>query len=108
MPDWSNSASSRRGHTGTITLRQEHQRIHQAKYRDVLEPAVRSAHSKGAVIALYGPAGIGKSELALKFAQSQRARYPEGQIYARLQNSRGEPADSAALLSRFVAFAMPM
>ncbi|MBF9129618.1 winged helix-turn-helix domain-containing protein [Plantactinospora sp. S1510] len=54
------------------------------------------------VIALSGPAGVGKSSLAWYVAHRLRQRYPDGQLYADLRGSWPDPVDPLAVLGRFL------
>jgi predicted ATPase len=46
--------------------------------------------------------GVGKSVLAVRAAHQVRGAYPDGQLFADLGSSRGEPADPAAVLGDFL------
>ncbi|MDQ0379549.1 AfsR/SARP family transcriptional regulator [Amycolatopsis thermophila] len=47
--------------------------------------------SRTAVVALSGPAGAGKSALALRAAHAARDRYPDGQLYVDLRGTSESP-----------------
>ncbi|MFF4031355.1 ATP-binding protein [Streptomyces sviceus] len=55
------------------------------------------------VVAVVGAAGMGKSTLAIRLGHEIRDRYPDGQLYVNLGAGRGDRADPAAVLSRFLA-----
>ncbi|MEN3608461.1 BTAD domain-containing putative transcriptional regulator [Plantactinospora sp. ZYX-F-223] len=54
------------------------------------------------VVALSGPAGVGKSSLAWYVAHRLRREYPDGQLYADLRGSWPDAADAFAVLGRFL------
>ena len=54
------------------------------------------------VLALLGPAGVGKSTLALRIAHDLRDRYPDGQLFAVLRGAGPDPVAPEALLVRFL------
>ncbi|MDX3194879.1 BTAD domain-containing putative transcriptional regulator [Streptomyces sp. MN03-5084-2B] len=60
--------------------------------------AVRSP----APVVLHGPAGAGKSALAVQAAWRARRRFPDGQLTAALRAPDGTPADPAAVLAGFL------
>jgi DNA-binding SARP family transcriptional activator/tetratricopeptide (TPR) repeat protein len=49
-----------------------------------------------------GPAGVGKTALALEAAHRARTRFPDGQLYAELRGARSRPTDPGEVLSRFL------
>ena len=62
---------------------------------DILEALDRVAHDAdgGVVVALHGPAGSGKTSVAVGWAQSRLDRFPDGQLYVNLCGyGPGEPA----------------
>lgn len=63
-----------------------------------------------AVGLVVGPAGIGKTALAVTWARRMAAQFPDGQLFAVLRGFDGDspPADPATVLSRFlVALGVP-
>ncbi|WP_420112374.1 ATP-binding protein, partial [Pseudactinotalea sp.] len=55
------------------------------------------------VAVLCGPAGVGKSALALSWAQAHRGEFPDGQLFVDLQGySAGAPLSPEHALTRFV------
>ncbi|MFF3330702.1 BTAD domain-containing putative transcriptional regulator [Streptomyces sp. NPDC002888] len=66
--------------------------------------AALRADTGPAVVAIHGPAGIGKSALALRAAHAVADHFPDGQLYADLQGARSglRPLPSRAVLGRFL------
>ncbi|MGW5722429.1 BTAD domain-containing putative transcriptional regulator [Amycolatopsis sp. NPDC003865] len=55
------------------------------------------------IVALTGPAGVGKTELGLHWAHAVRERFPHGQLHADLGGyGSGPPRDSADVLAEFL------
>lgn len=54
------------------------------------------------VVAVVGPAGVGKSALVTHVAQQVRTGFPDGQVYADLGGTRG-PRDPSAVLGTMLA-----
>ncbi|WP_073266071.1 ATP-binding protein [Cryptosporangium aurantiacum] len=64
---------------------------------------ILAAVDEGApVIAVSGPAGVGKSALALHVAHRIADRYPDGALFVRLRGAGAEPADPGDVLSRLL------
>ncbi len=55
-----------------------------------------------APVVLHGPAGAGKSALAVQAAWRARRRFPDGQLTASLRAPDGTPAEPAAVLAGFL------
>lgn len=70
---------------------------------DRILDALRS-HPPGAlpVVGISGPAGIGKTTLALHVSHAVRALYPEGQLYANLRGAGPYPLSAAEVVGRFL------
>jgi tetratricopeptide (TPR) repeat protein len=60
------------------------------------------AESAVVVATVAGPAGIGKSALAVRVAHEMASRFPDGQLYANLRGAEPARANSAAVLNRFL------
>jgi DNA-binding SARP family transcriptional activator/Mrp family chromosome partitioning ATPase len=54
------------------------------------------------VVVVTGMPGVGKSVLAVRAAHQARATFPDGQLYADLGRSHGQPAHPAAVLGNFL------
>jgi DNA-binding SARP family transcriptional activator/tetratricopeptide (TPR) repeat protein len=54
------------------------------------------------IISLVGKGGVGKTTLALHVAHMVRALYPDGQLFAQLQDSGGRPISASSLQRRFL------
>ncbi|MGW4896589.1 BTAD domain-containing putative transcriptional regulator [Kitasatospora sp. NPDC004240] len=55
-----------------------------------------------AVVVVTGALGVGKTTLAVRAARTVRAAFADGQLYADLNGTRGEPADPADVLAGFL------
>ncbi|MEE6263150.1 ATP-binding protein [Plantactinospora sonchi] len=64
----------------------------------VLDPA--SGAARLAVIS--GPAGVGKTALAVHAGHRLAPRFPDGQLYATLRDEYGQPVDPAEVLAHFL------
>jgi len=65
---------------------------------------VTGAWARGPVVlsAIDGTGGIGKTSLAVHVAHQAAGRFPEGQLYADLHGSGGQPAEPGEVLARFL------
>lgn len=54
------------------------------------------------VLAISGPGGMGKTALALRAAHDAAEAYPDGQLWADLRGTTGQPADPAEVLAEFL------
>jgi len=60
------------------------------------------------IIVISGPAGSGKTALAVRVAQDATGHYSDGQLWAQLRSTAGAPADSAEVAAEFLrAFGVP-
>ncbi|MFF4989357.1 tetratricopeptide repeat protein [Streptosporangium saharense] len=62
-------------------------------------------HNTGSpkVAVVSGPAGIGKTAVALRWSHRERASFPDGQLFADLQgHAIGEPVQPTEVLGRFI------
>jgi DNA-binding SARP family transcriptional activator/tetratricopeptide (TPR) repeat protein len=55
-----------------------------------------------APILLHGPAGVGKTALAVHAAKRARKRFPDGQLVAELRRPDGTPVEPREVLARFL------
>lgn len=55
-----------------------------------------------ATLLITGPAGVGKTSLAVRIGHSRAAAFPDGQLYTDLQGFDGEPATPLAVLGAFL------
>lgn len=69
-----------------------------------MDAIVEQGDSHGATIALVGPGGMGKTAVAVHWARSRQASYPDGVIYLDLRGfSSQEPLDTQRTLLRILA-----
>jgi len=70
---------------------------------DTLDPARSDGEPDGLrVVAIAGPAGVGKSTLAVHVAHRLHDEYPDGQLFANLSGAGSRPADPARILVRLL------
>jgi len=70
---------------------------------DALCAAFTGGHGTAVPVALVcGPAGIGKTALAVHAAHTLRDLFPGGQLYADLRGTQQHPADPSEILGRFL------
>ncbi|GIG87077.1 AfsR/SARP family transcriptional regulator [Plantactinospora endophytica] len=67
-----------------------------------LEAGLTGPADRLRVVALSGPAGVGKSSLAWHVAHRLRPEYPDGQLYADLRGSWPDAAEPFTVLGRFL------
>ncbi|RSN07355.1 AfsR family transcriptional regulator [Streptomyces sp. WAC 05977] len=71
---------------------------------DQLVPRAGSTGGAVALVAVTGPAGAGKTALAVHWGHRVKDRFPDGQFYANLRgHSAGTPATALEVLTRFLA-----
>ncbi|TWD83099.1 DNA-binding SARP family transcriptional activator [Kribbella amoyensis] len=69
---------------------------------EALAPAPKDSTEPGVVI-VTGPAGVGKTTLALHWAHLVRDRFPDGRLYVDLHGySAGEPSEPATVIGRLL------
>ena len=54
------------------------------------------------IVMVTGPPGVGKTAFAVQAAYDVRDRYPDGQLFARLTDAKGNPADTGEILRGFL------
>lgn len=69
---------------------------------ELLRQVTDSAGSDPATVLLVGPAGVGKTALAVATGHRLRAAYPDGQLFADLRGSHDPPADPYHIAERFL------
>jgi tetratricopeptide (TPR) repeat protein len=71
---------------------------------------VDAVHQTAVIVAINGPAGVGKTALAVHWAQQVQAQFPDGQLYVDLRgfHATGQPAQPATAIRGFLcAFGIP-
>ncbi|TDD60774.1 hypothetical protein E1263_10010 [Kribbella antibiotica] len=69
---------------------------------ELLADAVRALKVDAATICLWGAAGVGKSAAATRIGHLAADAFPDGQLFARLQDVAGEPVPARTLLGRML------
>jgi DNA-binding SARP family transcriptional activator/tetratricopeptide (TPR) repeat protein len=54
------------------------------------------------VLVISGPGGLGKTALALRAAHDAVGSYPDGQLWAELRGTTGQPAEATEILAQFL------
>lgn len=67
-----------------------------------LRAARLALRRRPATLVLTGPAGIGKTTLAVRIGHSAAADFPDGSLYIDLQGMSAQPVDPAAVLAMFL------
>ncbi|MFB6724793.1 BTAD domain-containing putative transcriptional regulator [Kribbella sp. NPDC056345] len=69
---------------------------------EAVEVLSRPDRDQAAVYHLWGGAGVGKSATGVRIAHRAAAAFPDGQLFARLQDVSGEPVPARTLLGRML------
>ena len=69
---------------------------------DEVRAIIDAVEAGAPIVAVSGPAGVGKSALALQVAHGLRDRYPDGALFVRLRGASPDPATPADVLGRFL------
>jgi hypothetical protein len=70
---------------------------------DLLDAAaIATGTATGGPVVVSGPAGVGKTALAVYWAHRAADAFPDGQLWADLQGSGPRPVDPAVVLDRFL------
>ncbi|WP_157523184.1 AfsR/SARP family transcriptional regulator [Herbidospora cretacea] len=64
--------------------------------------ALRTTGGAPPIVVVSGPPGVGKSTLAVHVSHELRARFPDGQLFARLDGASAAPREPAALLAELL------
>ncbi|WP_066371181.1 AfsR/SARP family transcriptional regulator [Herbidospora mongoliensis] len=64
--------------------------------------ALRTTGGAPPIVVVSGPPGVGKSTLAVHVSHEMRARFPDGQLFARLDGASAAPREPAALLAELL------
>jgi DNA-binding SARP family transcriptional activator len=67
-----------------------------------------AGRGSGAVIAITGPAGTGKSALAIHFAHRIRDQFPDGQLYVELSSATGPSVPHSEAVKQLLAGISPL
>ncbi|GAB1818536.1 AfsR/SARP family transcriptional regulator [Herbidospora sp. RD11066] len=68
----------------------------------LITEALRTTGGAPQIVVVSGPPGVGKSTLAVRVAHDLRARFPDGQLFVRLDGASAAPRDPAALLAELL------
>ncbi|TDD60775.1 helix-turn-helix domain-containing protein [Kribbella antibiotica] len=69
---------------------------------EAVEILTRPDRDRAPVYHLWGGAGVGKSASGVRIAHRSAEAFPDGQLFARLQDVAGEPVPARALLGRML------
>lgn len=64
--------------------------------------ALRTTGGAPPIVVVSGPPGVGKSALAVHVSHELRARFPDGQLFARLDGASAAPREPAELLAELL------
>ncbi|MEV0593226.1 AfsR/SARP family transcriptional regulator [Nonomuraea cavernae] len=73
-----------------------------ADLEQVLNGLLKPRNGTAPVVSISGMTGVGKTVLAVHAAHLLRQDFPDGQLFARLRGSTGDPADPADILADFL------
>jgi tetratricopeptide (TPR) repeat protein len=68
----------------------------------LLDLHLRGRGNNPGIVVLKGPGGVGKSAIALRWLDSARDRFPDGQLYAGLSSATGDPVAVEDVLGEFL------
>jgi DNA-binding SARP family transcriptional activator len=74
----------------------------------LLTERAEAGRGPGAVIAITGPAGTGKSALAIHFAHRTGDQFPDGQLYVQLSSPTGPPMTHVEAVRQMLAGILPI